>query len=297
MHKKECSTHEAVSLVHQLAETGCKRLHLTGGEPALRADIGDIVTAAKESGMMVTIATSGWNIQKLWSALQDIDIFFLSFDGPREIHDAQRGAGSFDVVTDAMNFLAKQHKKFWTTTVLTSLNLKSLDYILHTAQERQFKTNFHILYTSGADAAGAFHVSKLDDDMKVQGSEYREALEFLLVMKKNDMRRVIGSSGRYLNILRHWGDLSETYRASSIRDYTCWAGKLYCYLDAAGDLYACGDVMGRTKPVNALEHGFAKAFTLLPLLPCKSCTVACFTELNLMFSLRLAAILNWLKNL
>ena len=296
MHKQECTTQQALDIVSGLADTGCKRLHLTGGEPALRQDLGAIVTLAKKRGMLVTIATTGWHCEKNWDNLRDIDIFFLSFDGPREIHDAQRGNGSYEAVTTAMDFLARQKKPFWLTTVLTACNIPHIDFILDTARDRNSQANFHLLYYTATSEYldGSFHLHQPDADMAANTQIYQDAIAYLLKRKKGDMRRVIGSSATYLEALAQWGDLSEVYRKRPSPKYRCFAGKLYCYIDANGDLYPCGDVMGRVQPVSALEHGFGTAFRTLPPLPCESCIVACFNELNLMFSLNPENILNWL---
>lgn len=296
MHKKECSTDEALEIIRSLARMGNKRLHFTGGEPTLRKDIGLLVAEAKKSGAFVTIASSGFQFDKTWDGLKDIDIFFLSFDGPREIHDRQRGRGAYDVLMKAMDLLQQKGKQFWTTTVLTSVNIDHIDFILDTVRSRNSQANFHLLYFMDANEShGGFHPDKMEGDLKVTNQKYVSAIKYLLKRKRTDMKKVIGSSEMYLEALARWGDLSQVYRKERSPHYKCWAGKLYCYVDSNGDLYSCGDAMGRVSPKNSLELGFEKAFFSLPPLPCESCIVACFNELNLMFSLNFNSILNWLK--
>lgn len=296
MHKKECSTAEALEIIRSLARMGNRRIHLTGGEPTLRKDIGLLVAEAKKSGIFVTIASSGFQFDKAWDGLKDIDIFFLSFDGPCEIHDGQRGQGSYNTLMKAMDFLQQKGKRFWTTTVLTSANIDHIDFILDTVRSRNSQANFHLLYFAGANEShGGFHPNEMEGSLKVNNLQYISAIKYLLKRKRTDMKKVIGSSKMYLEALLRWGDLSQVYRKERSPFYSCWAGKLYCYVDSNGDLYSCGDAMGRVKPVNSLEMEFEKAFFSLPPLPCESCIVACFNEINLMFSLNLSSILNWLR--
>ena len=295
LHKDECTTEEAIRIIESLADMGNKRLHLVGGEPMLRKDVGQLIAAAKNRGLFVTMATTGFDLGRMWDQVKDIDIFFLSFDGPKTIHDEQRGDGAYDVLVDAMDMLSQKESRFWTTTVITSKNMHHIDFILETAEKRGFLTNYHLLYFN--DTAeylpGSMHLNEIDEDLKADQEQYNEVVEYLLAIKKKKMGGVIASSPMYLKSLRDWGDFSEVYRKEASQKYRCWAGKLYCYIDANGDVYPCGDIMGRVRPVNCLEHGLEKAFKMLPDVPCNSCIVACYCELNLMFSLNPGCILHW----
>lgn len=292
--KKECNTEEAKGIIRDLARNGNARLHLTGGEPALREDLAGLVDEAKRHGLFVTMASTGYRFPEIWDRIKDIEIFFLSFDGPREIHDAQRGRGAFDTLFAAIEFLQSKAKKFWTTTVITGKNIAHIDYILDTAKKMNFKANFHLLYftDSGDYLEKAMHPPAIDEDIVVNGG-YRSVLARLLERKRTDMRDVIGSSEPYLRYLLQWEDYSKVYSKKCSPWFKCWAGKMYCYIDANGDVYPCADMMGQIEPRNILRMGFKKAFESMPAIPCQSCIVACHTEINMMFSLRLDAVLNW----
>jgi MoaA/NifB/PqqE/SkfB family radical SAM enzyme len=291
----EVTTDEAKHIVRELAGAGNMRLHLVGGEPLLRDDIGAIVQEARSCGLFVTVATTGFRIPEKWDDVKDIDIFFLSFDGPRDIHEKQRGEKSYDVLFSAIEFLKARHKRFWTTTVLTRQNREHIDYILQVAQTHNFLTNFHLLYfTSTPDHLEAsIHPGTIGDEYAMNDQECRETLRYLMEKKKTALGRHIGSSSLYFESLLKWKDYSCVYGSEKSGLYDCMAGKMYCYIDANGDLYPCCDVMGKVAPRNILKEGFMQAFKGMPDPPCKSCIVACYTELNLMFSLRLKSILNW----
>ncbi len=295
IHKDEVTTQEAFEIIDSLARMRNKRLHLTGGEPLLRADIGEIIKRAKKHDLYVSIATTGFNLSEIWEKVKDIDIFFLSFDGPEKVHDEQRGEGAYRVFLDAINILSEKDKKFWTTTVLTGKNIDHIDFILSMAKEKNFMSNFHLLYSTNTEKyiRGSFHLNKIRNDLTVSPEKYKAAIAYLRKRKKDDLCNVIGSSDVYLKMLQEWEDLSIVYKKEHSKYYKCWAGKLYCYIDANGDVYPCGNAMGWIKPINCLEHGLEAAFCKPSALSCESCIVACFDELNLMFSLNLNAILNW----
>lgn len=292
--KRECSTEEAKGIIRDLARHGNKRLHFTGGEPVLREDLGELVMEAKRHNVFVTIASTGYMFPEIWDRIKDIEIFFLSFDGPKEVHDAQRGNGAFDTLFTAIDFLRSKSKKFWTTTVITKKNARHIDYILDTAKKMNFKANFHLLYFTGTDnyLDKAMHPNAVDEDLAL-GEDYRMILSYLLKRKRADMKDVIGSSIPYLRYLSEWEDYSRGYSKKCSPWFKCWAGRMYCYIDANGDVYPCADAMGHVEPRNILKLGLKRAFESMPAIPCQSCMVACHTETNMMFSLRLDAVLNW----
>jgi len=293
--REECSTAEALKIVEGLASAGTVRLHLVGGEPMLRDDLGEIIGLAKELGLYVTMATSGIRIPKLIDQIKETDLFLMSFDGPEEVHDYQRNKGSYRVLRDAMQCLREHGKEFWTTTVVTRRNINEIDYILDTARKEEFICNFHLLYSSSTsdELPGYLHPGEQSEDYAATEKEYRSLLRYLIKRKNTDLGRTIGDSLSYLQFLLNWNDFSIAYRPERNNLYTCWAGKLFAYIDSNGDLFPCCDVIGRVEPRNILKLGFPRAFETLPTLPCRSCIVACYTEMNLMFSLNLKSIRNW----
>jgi MoaA/NifB/PqqE/SkfB family radical SAM enzyme len=295
--KDECSTGQALEIIRSLAKLGNKRLHFTGGEPLLRSDIGELVAEAKNLGLFVTMATSGYALTDLWEKIKDIDIFFFSFDGPREIHDGQRSPGAFDTLMKAMDFLEHKKRKFWTTTVLTSQNLGHIDYILDMARSRDFTTNFQVLCSIAPNMLlpGTVLRNHIEERLRVDHDKYANAIAFLQKRKKTDAKRIVGASDMFLDMVRQWENGPDIFSEKPSKHCRCWAGKLYCFIDPSGDLYPCGDIIGTVAGTSAVRLGFEKAFRSLPRPRCQSCIVACYSELNLMFSLNVRSILNWVS--
>ncbi|HBP22583.1 MAG TPA: heme biosynthesis protein, partial [Planctomycetes bacterium] len=55
----ELSTAEALDLVEQIADMGCREMTLIGGEAYLRPDWTEIARAAVERGLTVSMTTGG----------------------------------------------------------------------------------------------------------------------------------------------------------------------------------------------------------------------------------------------
>lgn len=72
------------------------RLNITGGEPFLRDDLGDILTTAKKKASRVVISTNGFLTDRILGVMaghRDVGIR-ISFDGIGIIHDQIRGVNN-----------------------------------------------------------------------------------------------------------------------------------------------------------------------------------------------------------
>jgi MoaA/NifB/PqqE/SkfB family radical SAM enzyme len=90
---KPLNTDAALTLMRAIRFGGCESIVFAGGDPSLRADIGDLVLAARGIGLKVEIQT---NADHVWpafrQALQQAELVGLSLDGARaETHDELRG--------------------------------------------------------------------------------------------------------------------------------------------------------------------------------------------------------------
>ena len=290
---REMTTEEIISLVRQVKNTGAERLQLVGGEPLLRKDIGTIINYAKDEGLYVTASSTGFFPEKI-EAIKNIDLIFLSFDGDERIHDAHKGRGTYARLMETIRICKVLGVNFMTTTVITKLNKDTIDFILQTARANNFMTVFQPLYYTLNDYQGHFHLARVSDKFVLTNEEIREVFKRLIIAKRDGAR--LASSLRYLEYIVKWKDYQQIYSPHKDSHVKCWAGRLYCYIDTNGLLYPCGDSIGRVKGSDCLTDGFASAFHKMNLnYGCQSCIVACDLEKNLMFSLNLRTIINWLK--
>lgn len=293
--QKEMDYEQIKGIIDDMKRMGSQRLQLVGGEPMIRKDIGQIIDYAKENGLFVTTSTSGYLIQEKIHEIKKVDIVFLSFDGDKETHEYQRGKGSFDNFLKAVGALKENGIKFWTTTVITRKNMNTLDYIFNMAEKYDFLTNFHLLYCAADNPEEHFHPTDQPKELIMNNVKQRDIIKFLIRKKKDGAP--IASSEDYFKYLLGWDDYDKMYSNRIYNNKRCWAGKLYCYIDTGGTVYPCGDSIGRIKGYSVLEMGFENAFNRLSRIPCNSCIVACNIEQNLMYSLNVKTILNWLSNI
>jgi MoaA/NifB/PqqE/SkfB family radical SAM enzyme len=290
---KEMSTEQVLDLIRQLKECGAVRLQLVGGEPLMRDDIARIINFAKEEGIYVTMSSTGFPADRI-NLLKNIDMVFLSFDGSKEAHDYHKGKGAYDNLMEAIGILKDLKIKFLTTTVLTRINKDCVDFILQTAPDKGFMTVFQPLYYTSISYKNHFHLARVADKYILTNEEMRELFQKLILSKKRGAP--ILSSLPYLEYMAGWKDYQKIYSTDRHPRIKCWAGRLYCYLDTDGQLYPCGDSIGVVAGRDSLQEGFREAFANLNLNHgCQSCIIACDLEKNLLFSLNVGAIMNWLR--
>ena len=101
----ELSTEECLSVVKGLAELGCRRVNLIGGEVFLRPDWREITAALTERGMAVCIITNGFLMTREildGLAALGIESVAVSLDGPERVHDRCRQPGSYRRALEAI---------------------------------------------------------------------------------------------------------------------------------------------------------------------------------------------------
>ncbi len=108
--ENDLSTQECVDVARQLADIGCRRVSMIGGEVFMRSDWEQIVRALTSRGVKTCIITNGFNITPAISAALkrvNIESVAVSVDGPQAAHDAYRQQGSFQRAIETVKTLTE----------------------------------------------------------------------------------------------------------------------------------------------------------------------------------------------
>ena len=128
--ENELTTAECLDVADELKELGCKRVSMIGGEVFMRSDWKQIVMRLTGHGIKVNIITNGFLFRdELISDLKEakIESISVSLDGPKEVHDKYRQAGSFDRAVKAIETLLKAGIPVSVISTLNSENVKYLE--------------------------------------------------------------------------------------------------------------------------------------------------------------------------
>lgn len=129
------SSERLLEIVDELAVLGCRKIHLSGGEPLLRPVVPELLERATAHGIRVAMTTNGTLVDKAMAkrlvrgGLRSVNI---SIDGPnRRAHERVRGVeGAFKKTIKAVrHFRRYAHKGKITiriNTVVSRLNYRTL---------------------------------------------------------------------------------------------------------------------------------------------------------------------------
>lgn len=235
----ELSTRECLDLVRQLHELGCELITLSGGEPTLRDDWDRIARAISERNIFVNMVTNGvyQNEQVAGEiARRALDAGMcnigVSIDGPRVIHEAIRGRGTFAKSISAIEQFVAAGMKVSVMTTVNKLNLRLLTDVRALAIE------------AGADMwrlqlAKPMGNMRDHDDLVIDPEQVLQLIPTLARLKKlGGITLRVGDSIGYYGVhektLRGWG-----WRGRAERWQGCQAGMQAIGIEADGSIKGC----------------------------------------------------------
>jgi radical SAM protein with 4Fe4S-binding SPASM domain len=135
----ELGQQEWLDVVGSLADLGCRRLSLLGGEPLLYPGWAELARAARGRGLLVDMVSSGMGVD---AAVADriresgVHAVTISVDGLEVVHDRLRGvAGAFMQALLAIRLIDKVGLKVGVTTQVGPRNLDQLEEMAPVLEE------------------------------------------------------------------------------------------------------------------------------------------------------------------
>ena len=133
--ENELSTEEALDLIEQLSDMGCRRVVMSGGEPFLRKDWATLSMRIRDLGMCVSYISNGYvvddDIIDLLKIIEPVGISFSLDGGCAETHDYIRGKnGVFERCINALNKTSKAGLYSSAVTSVHKKNINELTQIL-----------------------------------------------------------------------------------------------------------------------------------------------------------------------
>lgn len=277
----ELTTAQALDMIKQLSRLGLRRLGFNGGEPLLREDIAELINYSRAKGITTTLFTNGWLVKESISKIKNLNLLLLSFDGPKDAHDAQRQAGSYDRVLEAIEAARSAGLNVWTNTVISKNNVGYIGFILNKAKAMGFKTTFQPAHfyphsSNQEDIAGLLAPRK----------EYLAALDMLINEKK--CGGPVVHSLRYLEYIKN-----PDWRSNKRR---CWAGRFYFAVTPDGRVAPCYPIFASYDWPSGRDSGYKQAIYSLGRYSCGGC-YCILAENDFFFSLKPDVVLNYLREI
>ncbi|MCG8429818.1 MAG: radical SAM protein, partial [Candidatus Omnitrophica bacterium] len=243
---KDKTTKEVCAIIDDIYGRGARWLHLLGGEPTVRPDLGEIVDYAHGKNMFVDMNSNGIliNERNVRDVLK-LDAVAISIDGDEESNDYYRGRGNYRKALEAVKLLRKHGMQVRIHAILTRRTARKLDHMVKLAGE--FDTSFNYAEVS--------HKQPDADDPILTGAEAEEFYAKYIDYKKKGAP--IAYSLAAMQYRRRWPktedlimrrDEAHTFPADTY--VRCLSGDIQCFLDIDGRMYACNGTWGDGLNVN-----------------------------------------------
>jgi len=242
----ELSTHEAKSLIDEIASMQIFYINVGGGEPMIRRDFFELIEHAVAQKVGVKFSTNGTRIDRAAARrLAGIDYLDvqISIDGAdAATSDRLRGAGSYDAARRAMDHLKNANfGPFKISVVMTRESIEQLDDFEGLASMYGAQLRLTRLRPSGRAVE---QWDKLHPTLR----QNRDLYQWLLA------RPTVLTGDSFF----HLSALGESLEGLNL----CGAGRVVCLIDPVGDVYACPFVIHEEfRAGNVRVAGFSDVWT------------------------------------
>jgi radical SAM protein with 4Fe4S-binding SPASM domain len=245
-------------LAGELAELGCGKVHLSGGEATLRPDLPDIIEAFIAKGMRVSLTTNGTLLTRelagrlLASGLRSISV---SVDSPQpRYHDRLRGKGAWKETGKGLRNLLRASRKrrakftLRLNTVVTRRNYESLATLPDFAREAGFD---RLTLIPLDDPSGRLRLSK-------QGiQDYNERIAPVLA-EKALAYGLIDSPAQAYPFGVHKAEIEHSklghYARGLYESQPCYTPWSHALVTPRGRVYPCCMTRGLSEPLGDLTE-------------------------------------------
>ncbi len=228
----EMSAEEVQRVAGELADLGCQRVTLSGGEPILRKDWPEIARTLVSRGVKVNMVSNGW----AWTAetvqiAKEVGLSNVCFsiDGLEATHDAIRRPGSFDRALKAFELCREQGLSTASIMTLNRRNLAEVDAV----HDMLVDIGVALWQPQLSDPMGnqrdnidwAFHPEELPEIEAKFGE----------LMRRSPMRITVGDN------IGFYGPNEELFRQESTFGFWvgCFAGCQVVGIEADGNIKGC----------------------------------------------------------
>lgn len=219
----ELSCKEIIVLIKVLARMGMVRLHLLGGEPLCREDLGLVIAEADTLKIRTSLFTNGFILKERFEEIKKVNQISISLDGNSNVQNCYRHPASFERIVEAVDFLKKRNKDVRIITTLYKYNLKEIPFLLDFSKQYQVPVKFHVVVE---ELTGGKNISDLIPDRET----FLYWIDYLIAEKKKNTLLINSLAG--LTYLRGWPDQGRFLKCKG-------AGKLLFQIDPQGRLYSC----------------------------------------------------------
>jgi len=270
--ENELSTDEIKHGMDILKEAGIMELVLSGGDPLLREDIGEIIDYATKR-FVTTVYDNGSMAAKKIDLLRNVDFVALSIDSLDEKKQdfIKNVPGAWKNAMKTVETLQKEGIKVSVTPTISQINLYEIPDITNHFTDRGIPVWYCLYsYDMTADSDQLFRIGKPNDEFIITDKEAMVKLcDTLMEMKKTNKRILM--TDRLLKTLK-------SLYAEEKRTWDCKALQSFLVVDHLGRVAGCHNRTFASSIFDLPKSWKSKKFNDLreQYKTCTQCTYLCY---------------------
>ncbi len=220
--KDELTLKEIHRIIDEITDAGCLYLLMTGGEPLLRDDFGDIYTYARKKGLIISLFTNGTLVNEetalLLKKFKPFSVEITLYGATPETYESFTGVrGSYDLCINGIKRLLEHKIPLSLKTMVTTINKHEV------AEMKDFTESLGLEFRYGLPILPHINGSTSPYDVRLSPDEFIK-LDF------NDKDRS-----------REWSELYEKFNTPASSEYlfNCGAGRNCFNITSQGRLRIC----------------------------------------------------------
>jgi MoaA/NifB/PqqE/SkfB family radical SAM enzyme len=289
---QEVDTAHMKLIIDRLDRLGIAIIQLTGGEPFLRSDLGEIVRYTAQKGMIVQVSTNGTLplscYQKaLTMPLKAVGVSLHSYQA--SAHEKINGLpGSWAKAVRTIRFLQEQGMSVYVCSVISSINLEETkDIVKFCVDELGVDIGLQPAVTGTGEVEYVFRGNNPDLSNQLEISAIEKAIQPIPLAGINRTRHFMKNAFKIL--------------AGKGPTWACEAGRLFLAVMPDGQVGLCQDILSKTNLLDGdfFEKLHSQEFRLFcenSVARCKHCVYSCYYDLHNIYQNPLAGLELWLRN-
>lgn len=268
--KKEMSVKTYDKVLDELKKVGLKWVGITGGEPLLHSQIGEMCRVTKEKGLILTIATNGLLLSnRIEDIAEYVDYLSISLDGLEKTNDKIRGVkGYYKNAIKSIEYIRKKYPRIGISisTTITDSNFNEIEKILEWCKIKGVKWSANLLMNS----LYFFKMAKING-LRVAKTK-KEVLKFGKILQKYEKEKVVNIAPVAIDYL---GD----FLLGKQKKTPCLLGLVTAFVDTEGNYYSgcwalppIGNLVKESMDKIVIGQKFKNRIQDMYKLKCPGCT-------------------------
>jgi MoaA/NifB/PqqE/SkfB family radical SAM enzyme len=271
----EMTRDEMFKALGEFHDLGMRQTNLDGGDPLMHRHIDEIVDWLTQRGVTVSMHTNGTLVPRKIDTVQKLARVKISLDGPREHHDAMRGAGSFEKAITGAKAAQDAEVQVEFTCTVGRHNADAIDSLIEMAADLKIPVVFQ-------PALNSLFLDTERDGSSWQLDSQAIRAAFARIEQLKQRSTAVGNA---------WSSLRHFRRFPEDTTPPCAAGWVTATMDPEGVLFSCGQLNRRNRSNSVVRLGAATAFANLSRKGCSQCWCARLVEGNYAWGMRIDRML------